>query len=106
MTSLGVEYDLPSRTTLRAGYMYDESPVRGRFASPRIPDSDRHWISLGVSQSVTDQISADLGLAYAFFDERKIRLSGTATENTLRGSLEADIDSSAVAASLGVRYRF
>ncbi|MBY0400625.1 outer membrane protein transport protein [Myxococcota bacterium] len=106
MTSLGVEYDVFDGTTLRAGYMYDESPVRGRYASPRIPDSDRHWITAGLSHAFTSQLSADFGVAYAFFKDRRIRLNGASPENTFRGSLNADIEASAVAASLGLRYRF
>lgn len=106
MTSVGLEFDVLDATTLRAGYMYDQSPVRGRYASPRIPDSDRHWISAGVSHGFTDQLTADLGLAYAFFDDRQIRLNGAAPENQFRGSLNADIEASAFAASLGLRYRF
>lgn len=106
MTSVGVELDVLDGTTLRAGYMYDQSPVRGRYASPRIPDSDRHWITAGVSHAVTPQLSADLGLAYAFFDDRRIRLDGADPENQFRGSVNADIEASAVAASLGLRYSF
>lgn len=106
MTSLGAEFDVVKGTTLRAGYMYDESPVRGKFATPRIPDSDRHWLSVGVSHSIIDGLTADLGIAYAFFKHRKVHLDGTAPENQFRGSLNAGLDASAVAASLGVRYRF
>ncbi|MFO0688633.1 MAG: outer membrane protein transport protein [Myxococcota bacterium] len=106
MTSLGFEFDVLEGTTLRAGYMYDESPVRGRYASPRIPDSDRHWISAGVSHAFTQQLTADLGLAYAFFQDRQIRLNGAAPENQFRGSLNADVKATAFAASFGLRYKF
>lgn len=106
MTSVGLEFDVFGRTTLRAGYMYDESPVRGRYASPRIPDSDRHWISAGVSHAFSERLTADLGLAYAFFQDRQIRLNGASPENQFRGSLNAEIEASAVAASIGLRYRF
>lgn len=106
MTSVGAEFDVIKGTTLRAGYMYDESPVQGKFASPRVPDSDRHWISVGVSHSIVNGLTADFGLAYAFFKERKIRLNGAAPENQFRGALNADVHASAVAASLGIRYKF
>ena len=106
MTSVGIEFDVLKSTTLRAGYMYDQSPVRGKFASPRVPDSDRHWISVGASQAVTEHLSADFGLAYAFFQDRQIRLNGAIPENTFRGSLNANLNASALAASLGLRYRF
>ena len=45
-------------------------------------------------------------LTHAFFKDRRIRLSGASPENTFRGSLHAQIEASAVAASLGLRYRF
>ncbi len=106
MTSVGIEVDVLQGTTLRAGYMYDESPVRGRFATPRVPDSDRHWISFGLSHSLSKNLFADLGFAYAFFKERRIRLSGATPENTFRGSLDAETNASGVGTSLGLRYRF
>lgn len=106
MTSVGIEFDVLEGTTLRGGYMYDESPVRGKFATPRVPDSDRHWISFGVSHALSESLIADLGIAYAVFEERNIRLSGALPENAFRGSLDAETNASAVGTSLGLRYRF
>ena len=73
--SVGGDYRISDTTILRAGFMYDASPVNDTFASPRIPDEDRYWINAGVSQSLSDQLSVDLGAGYVFVDQRNIAQS-------------------------------
>lgn len=104
--SLGGEYAASDATTLRAGVMVDETPVNSAFASPRIPDGDRHWFSAGLTQKVNEHLSADLGVAYAFFSDRQIAISGAAAEDLFRGSLNADFETEAYAVSLRLRYKY
>ncbi len=104
--SLGGEYAIDSATKLRGGVMYDETPVNSEFASPRIPDGDRYWFAAGFSRALGDSLSADLGVAYAFFSDRAIDLDGAAAENLFRGSLAADFKTEAYAVSLRMRYKF
>ena len=85
----------------------NHAPTAERLRDQRIPfGGDRHRIAIGASHAFTDSLSADLGLAYAFFQDRRIPLSGASPENTFRGSLNADIEACAVAVLLGLRYRF
>ena len=44
---MGVAYHLNPQWTVRAGYAWDESPVRKEFRTARVPSSDRHWLTLG-----------------------------------------------------------
>ncbi len=104
--SLGAEYDLSPRTSLRAGFMIDETPVRDEFASPRIPDSDRTWLTAGLSHDISDRLSLDFGAAVIFLDERPINLSGAQFENLTRGDLEATVNATAYLASMKLRYAF
>lgn len=106
LLSVGGEYAASEKTTLRAGFMFDESPVNAEFASPRIPDGDRYWLAAGFTQNLGDKLSADIGLAYAFFSDRPIDLDGAAPENLFRGSLAANFETEAFAASLRLRYKF
>ena len=106
MASIGAEYQARPSTTVRAGFMYDQSPVRDRLAIARIPDGDRYWLSFGLSQAITSHIDADLGFAYAIFADRKVDLNGARPENQFRGSLKADFTGDVVAASMGVRWKF
>lgn len=106
LLSVGGEYEAGTATTLRAGFMFDESPVNDAFATPRIPDGDRYWLAAGISQNLGDKLSADIGLAYAFFSDRPINLDGAAPENLFRGALTADFSTEVFAASLRLRYKF
>ncbi|NWG92479.1 MAG: outer membrane protein transport protein [Parvularculaceae bacterium] len=104
--SVGGEYAAARETTLRAGFMFDDTPVNDAFASPRIPDSDRYWASVGATQNFSERLSADVGVAVAFFADRPIALSGAEPDALIRGSLAADLETTAFAASLRVRYKF
>ena len=103
--SVGAEYAIGARTDVRAGVMVDQSPVNADFATPRIPDGDRHWFAAGVTQEFSEHLSADLGLAYAFFSDRRIRNGGALPEDALRGALSADFSTEAYAVSVRLRYK-
>lgn len=104
--SAGGEIEATEATAFRAGFYYDQSPVNGDFASPRIPDGDRYWFAAGVSHNFSSAVSADLGLAYAVFEDRAIDISGAAPEDLFRGALALDFDTQAIALSGSLRWRF
>ena len=104
--SLGAEYELTPQTTVRGGVMYDETPVTDQFASPRIPDGDRYWISAGLSHQMSSRVSADIGVAYAAFGDRDINLTGAAPEELFRGGLSGRFSFEAVAVSGRLRVAF
>ncbi len=105
--AVGGEYQATDRTTLRAGFSYDETPVTDAFGGPRIPDTDRRWLNAGVTQKINDRMSVDLaGGAVIAPKTRQIRLPGTAPEDILRGALDADVKANTFAASLRLRYKF
>ncbi len=43
----GLEKSISSRLTLRAGYLFDRSPVVDKSVGPLFPDSNRHCFSIG-----------------------------------------------------------
>lgn len=104
--SVGGEFEASEAIAFRAGFYYDQSPVNGDFASPRIPDGDRYWFAAGVSHAFTSALSADLGVAYAIFEDRAIDISGAAPEDLFRGALALDFETQAVALSGSLRWRF
>lgn len=105
--SAGAEWRFSERTAVRGGFSYDETPVDDRFAAPRIPDTDRRWLTAGVSRRLTERIDVDLaGGAVVFPKTRPIRLDGSAPGDLLRGALDADIKTETFAASARLRYRF
>lgn len=53
--ALGGEFRLGDSLTLRAGLARDESPVSRPYRTPRMPDQDRNWYSVGLTWAPTDR---------------------------------------------------
>ncbi|MDT8404276.1 OmpP1/FadL family transporter [Sulfuriflexus sp.] len=85
--SLGVSYRPDNRWTWRAGIALDESPIPDAAArTPRIPDNDRTWVSLGFSYQSSDKLTIDVGYAHLFIKDAKVNKTA-AGEDLLRGAL-------------------
>ncbi len=100
--SFGLNYYHSDRLTLRTGVAYDQSPVPNRvLATPRVPDNDRIWVSIGASYNVSDKLSVDFAYTHEFIDDTNIARTND-TGATLLGSYESDVD----ILSLQVSYLF
>jgi long-chain fatty acid transport protein len=109
--SVGGAYSLASGWVLRAGVAFDESPVPSDdLRTPRIPDSDRIWLTLGATYQARANVSIDFGYAHLFGDDPSMvstinlvsRAPG-AFADTLRGTYE---DSDADLFGVQVRWLF
>jgi long-chain fatty acid transport protein len=68
---LGLEYALkPQQMALRAGFIYDPTPIPNTTLSPQLPDIDRKNITIGASKQFGD-FAAHLGLLWVTPGERK-----------------------------------
>lgn len=86
--SIGGEFRLSPAWTLRAGYAYDETPTSLGTRTPRLPDADRRWYSVGATWNVSERLEFNLAYTRIQPDEPRIdivtplaeggqRLSGT-----------------------------
>ncbi|MCW8329207.1 OmpP1/FadL family transporter [Photobacterium sp. SDRW27] len=100
--SVGMTYYAPENTELRAGYMYDLSPV-DEINSLSIPDSDRHWFTVGATHYFTKDFSVDLALGYLVGEETKIDESMTIIGTS---NIAALTNNSAWLGGLQVNYSF
>ncbi|CAA0121954.1 Long-chain fatty acid transport protein [BD1-7 clade bacterium] len=64
--SAGADYSFNEMVTIRAGYAYDESPVRPDYRTLTIPDAARNWVSVGMTLDFQETGSLDLGFSYLF----------------------------------------
>ncbi len=88
----GVHYTA-GNLTYKFGLAFDETPVPNTdFRSPRIPDSDRTWVSLGLTWRTSETMSFDFGYAHLFMAEGPTNFTDDQTHN-LKGTfnLQADI---------------
>lgn len=94
--ALGGTYTGFGSTTLRAGVAYDESPISSpETTTPRVPDGDRTWVTLGATFGLSDTSSIDVGYAHLFVDG--VDVNDTRQGNTLRGEFDPTVDIVSVA---------
>lgn len=97
--ALGTNYHYNSKLDLRAGLAYDESPVPDSTRSPRTPDNNRLWTSVGVGYQFSDSLHFDLGYTHIFMQDSTIDLNTDNDDGALfaLNHTNADILSSALA---------
>ena len=104
--ALGTTYQATDELTLRAGVAYDQSPVRNAYRTPRIPDNDRYWLSLGAGWQPTPWLDLDGAFTYIQIDDSNVDLAASGTGNAARGNLTAEYDSYIILLGLSARLRF
>lgn len=69
--AVGTTYFLNKKWTLRAGYMFDKTPV-DEITSISIPDSDRQWFSTGFTYNWSSKTSLDFGFTYLLGEDVEV----------------------------------
>jgi len=82
---------------LRMGLAYDQRAVRNKYyRTPRTPDTDRTWLSVGMGYQFSKMLGMDLGYTHLFVDEAAIEntyeSSIAALQHTLKGSYDSNVD--------------
>lgn len=91
--SLGVNYKADSKWIYRAGIALDETPISSaEDITPRIPDNDRIWLSLGFGHKVSDSFGYDVGFSHLIFDDIAINNTDASFGHTLTGSYDVSVD--------------
>lgn len=99
--SMGLHYRR-GPLTFKFGAAFDESPVtHAEFRSPRVPDSDRLWVSTGISYRASERLHFDLGYAHLFLDRGE-----TIIDDGLGHVLKGHFDLSADVVSVQLTCRF
>jgi long-chain fatty acid transport protein len=106
--AVGADYRLNDKVTLRAGTMFDPTPVQNADRTPRLPDADRYNLSVGATYRPLPALS--LSAAYTHIFTQKVSVdqvdAGPGTPNFLRGDLIATFNSSIDVLSVEASYRF
>ena len=97
---LGINYFASDELTIRAGTAYDQGAVKTEYRTPRIPDNDRIWLTLGLGYAFTDDLRIDLGYAHLFINDSNSRLTNEPAAGYLLGEYESSIDIFSIDGSL------
>lgn len=107
--ALGGTYQLNDKLALRAGYAFDQSPVRDEYRTARVPSSDRQWLTFGAGYVVNSDLSFDVAAGYLFMNpmdlkevNKKNDNTPTSSEASVTGEYEIDV----FGLSAQVNYKF
>ncbi len=83
---IGAEYEVSKNLTLRAGYLYSESPLKGSTYTPVVPANDRHIFSVGAGYTSG---ANTIDVAYAYMPMENLSVNN-ASQPGYNGSYEFD----------------
>ncbi|URL58267.1 outer membrane protein transport protein [Luteibacter flocculans] len=100
--SVGGEYYVNDKLTLRGGVAVDSTPTYDDTRSPRVPDSTRKWLAFGIGYKATDRFEINAGYAHIFVNKAHIGGVSDATADRLVG----ESDDKGNLLSVSAKYQF
>lgn len=105
--SLGTEYEFTSRFSGRFGVAYEWSPIDEENRTPRLPDSNRFWLSAGVSYNYAEWLSLDIGYSHIFPESGRVDIGPGHPQYNGAVSIDGPVNNANVDLISGaVRVRF
>ena len=99
--SLGAEFALSDAFTLRAGVAYDETPVQDEHRTPRLPDNDRNWYSVGLTWNASDAMEISAAYTRIVVDDPELDVVSSSGSR-----LVGDAQGHANLFGISAQYRF
>ncbi|MEP6634498.1 MAG: outer membrane protein transport protein [Luteimonas sp.] len=100
--SLGAEFALNEQFALRAGVARDETPTNDADRTPRLPDGNRDWISVGLTWTPTPAFELSGGYTHINVDDPTINNPANSSGAHLVGKYDAKVN----LFGLSAQYRF
>lgn len=100
--ALGTSYQLDPQWKLRLGVAYDQTAVKKADRTPRIPDTDRFWYSVGLNYQYSENLTFDMAYTYIQAKDGSVDLPGSDTQ---RG-VYAEYNNSVKLWGISLNYKF
>ncbi|MDH5832725.1 OmpP1/FadL family transporter [Luteimonas kalidii] len=98
--SIGAEYKLNDSWTLRGGIADDQTPTSLVHRTPRLPDDDRRWYSVGATWMVNETLDVNFGFTHIKPDDPKVAITSSGSR------IAGPYDGSANLYGVSAQYRF
>ena len=87
--SVGGDYYLTDKLTLRAGVSIDQAPMSARNRDPRVPDAARRMVTFGVGYKASEHFELNAGYGHIFVSHSGVNGATSATGDVLAGNFDA-----------------
>jgi long-chain fatty acid transport protein len=105
--SLGANYRLNEAWLLRCGVALDQTPVTDpQYRTPRLPDANRKWLSVGTNYKLSPAASIDFAYAHLFIGKTDVNATSNESAAALRTVLVGNYDEAIDVVSLQLNYRY
>ncbi len=102
MYSVGGEYDVTPKLTIRGGISYEESPIQDATSRLiQLPDSNRTWFGLGASYKWSDMTTINVSYLHVELQESRFDRVAVTGPGTITGN--ADVNADAVSVGLTMK---
>lgn len=101
--AVGASYQIDNQWKWRLGLAYDQSAVRLKHRTPRIPDSDRVWYSTGLNYQYNEKLTFDLAYTYIYAHKAHV---DTSLNGNKGANVTADYSNSVQLFGLSLNYKF
>ena len=99
--SIGADYKLNDRVTLRGGLAYDQTPTTDAHRDVRVPDTTRKWVTLGLGYAASEKTEFNVGYLHIFASDPSVR-AVSETGNVVNGKY--DVVGDVLAASINYKF--
>jgi long-chain fatty acid transport protein len=91
--SAGATYHHNDAWSFRGGLAWDETPVNSTDMTPRLPDGNRTWVSLGTQYNFNRNMALDAGFAYVFVNnaDSNQNAGSTAAYGLINGTYKLNV---------------
>ncbi|MEO8305933.1 MAG: outer membrane protein transport protein [Betaproteobacteria bacterium] len=91
--ALGANYHIDDKWMVRGGYAYDQTPVNTTDMTPRLPDGNRNWLTLGGQYKYSKSLALDVGVAYVWINDPEINQNAgsTAANGLIKGNYSSNV---------------
>lgn len=100
----GATYHYNDKWSFRGGAAWDQSPVNTTDRTPRLPDADRTWLTLGTQYKLNRNLALDAGFSYVWVARGDTNQNAGST--AANGLIAGHYDGSATVVSGQLTYTF
>jgi long-chain fatty acid transport protein len=106
--SVGAEYQWTDQLAVRGGVGFERSPISDQVRTPRLPDNDRTWLSVGATYQATKKLSFDVAYSHLFVKDTSIDISAASGNPWYNGivSYIGEVSSHVDIISVAMKYRW
>ena len=91
---VGATYKMNDQWSFKGGTAYDQTPVNRTDITPRLPDNNRIWLSMGAQYRISNAAAIDVGYTHLFLKDASINQNAgsTAGYGQLNGNYKLSVD--------------